>query len=145
LSIHFYNRGIKFRLKESRKVKELIIEVIRSRNKEPGDLNYIFTGTRYIKELNRKYLNHDYPTDVISFSYGENIFVSGDVYLGLNAVKNNSKIYKVKYENEILRVIIHGTLHLMGYNDYSEGQRRYMRGLENKWLKIAEKKYGIQI
>jgi len=145
LSIYFYSRRVKFSLKQSREIKRLIIEVIGSKKKKPGDLNYIFTGTLFIQKLNREYLNHDYPTDVISFSYGDNNTVSGDIYIGLNVVLKNSKIFKVKFENELIRVIIHGTLHLIGYNDYSEGQRRYMRGLENKWLKIAEKKYGIQI
>ncbi len=145
MSIYFYSRRVKFSLKQSREIKRLIIEVIGSKKKKPGDLNYIFTGTLFIQKLNREYLNHDYPTDVISFSYGDNNTVSGDIYIGLNVVLKNSKIFKVKFENELIRVIIHGTLHLIGYNDYSEGQRRYMRGLENKWLKIAEKKYGIQI
>ena len=145
MSIYFYSRRVKFRLKQSREIKRLIIEVIGSKKKKPGDLNYIFTGTLFIQKLNREYLNHDYPTDVISFSYGDNNTVSGDIYIGLNVVLKNSKIFKVKFENELIRVIIHGTLHLIGYNDYSEGQKRYMRGLENKWLKIAEKKYGIQI
>lgn len=145
MSINFYSRRVKFRLKQNRKIKRLIIEVIGSKKKKPGDLNYIFTGTLFIQKLNREYLNHDYPTDVISFSYGDNNTVSGDIYIGLNVVLKNSKIFKVKFENELIRVIIHGTLHLTGYNDYSEGQRRYMRGLENKWMKIAEKKYGIQI
>jgi probable rRNA maturation factor len=134
LSIRFYYDGVKYRLRESKRIKELLVEVIRENLKTPGDLKFIISDNESVLEINRKFLNHDYYTDVIAFDYSDKKRVNGEVYISIDTVRENSINYKVSLRNELLRVIIHATLHLCGFNDKDEGQRNIMRNEENKWL-----------
>lgn len=99
-----------------------------------GDLNYIFCDDEYLKEINSKYLNHDYYTDIVTFDYGENKVVSGDMFISVNRVKENSGLFKCDLHEEFLRVIVHGLLHLMGFVDSSDNERETMRRLENECI-----------
>ena len=89
--------------------------------------------------MNRDYLNHNYFTDVITFDYTDGIIVSGDVFISIDQVKKNAKIYKVDPDEELRRVMIHGVLHLLGFGDSSETEKKTMRKMENEalhlWLK----------
>ncbi|HOK25234.1 MAG TPA: rRNA maturation RNase YbeY [Bacteroidales bacterium] len=109
-------------------------EVIRNYNYIPGDLNYIITNNREIKELNKKFLKHNYATDVISFKYDEGNVINGEVYISIEKVKANARKYRVSVKNELERVLIHGTLHLCGFLDYNEKEREKMRSEENLWI-----------
>jgi probable rRNA maturation factor len=134
LSIKIYYDEVEYRLKKTRIVKNLIIEVIRSENKIPDDLNFIFTGDKDMMELNKEFLNSDYLTDVITFNYNEKSKIRGEIYMNVDAVRRNSIKYKVNLENEIIRVMIHGVLHLSGYDDRTEEEKERMRKVENQWL-----------
>ena len=101
----------------------------------PGDLNFIMTNDEGILEINREFLKHNNFTDVIAFGYGEEKLVTGEIYISLDTVKRNADNYKVSFRSEILRVMIHGTLHLCGYRDKSEDEKKKMRRKENHWLK----------
>jgi probable rRNA maturation factor len=127
-----------FRVKNWKKVKKLIEKVILEKEKIPGDLNFILTNDRTLKDINKTFLKHNYKTDVISFDYGNDDFVSNEIYISIERVKANAKNYKVSYDNELLRVMIHGALHLTGYNDQNEREKDGMKRLEEKWLKIYE-------
>jgi len=94
-------------------------------------------GDRDITHINVQYLNHDYPTDVISFRLNEGIKVEGELYIGVEEVKRNSVFFKTKFYDEIKRVIIHGALHLIGYEDDTIKKRNQMKELEDKFLKIS--------
>jgi rRNA maturation RNase YbeY len=94
--------------------------------KTPGDLCFVFTNDKTILELNRRFLNHDYFTDVISFSGSYNNVISGEIYISIDTVKRNSEIYKVGISEEVLRVMIHGVLHLCGYRDDNEEIKKDM-------------------
>jgi probable rRNA maturation factor len=136
LSIKIFYDEIDFRLKGWRKIKKIIEKVISDEKRISGDLIFILTNDTNIKNLNKKFLKHNYYTDVISFNYGDEKKVEGEIYISLDTVKINAINYEVSYNLELLRVIIHGVLHLCGYEDKSKKDRIKMRRKENFWMKI---------
>ena len=104
--------------------------------RKAGNLNYIFCNDERILEVNKEFLGHDYYTDIITFDYSEPDVVSGDMYISLDTVLTNSEKFHTSYEKELLRVIIHGVLHLCGINDKGRGERAVMEAAENRALDI---------
>ena len=96
--------------------------------------NYIFCDDNYLLNVNREFLQHDYLTDIITFNYCEGRTVSGDVFISLDRVKENSLLFSCAYIDEIVRVVMHGVLHLLGYDDHTEVDRANMRGMENYYI-----------
>jgi len=136
VKIYYYD--VKYRVRDWRKIKSLIIKVISENKYKPGDLNYIVTNDKEIQELNKKYLKHDYPTDVLSFRYSKGQIIDGEIFISIETVKRNSKIYKTTVKNELLRVIIHGTLHLCGFKDRKKAEKEIIRKAEDYWLKYIK-------
>lgn len=101
----------------------------------PGEINLIFTDNDEILRLNRKYLNHDYYTDIITFYYDNPEQLDGDIFISLDKVFENSNDYQTDFNNELLRVIFHGFLHLIGYDDQTSDQLATMREKEEFYLK----------
>ena len=134
MKIRIFYDDIIFRLPGSKNILKLIEKVIVKENKLSGDLNFIFTNDRKLIKINREFLNHDYYTDVIAFGYNENKKVEGEIYISVDTVKRNAGNYKVSLKNELIRVMIHGTLHLCGYSDNTEEKRAAMKNIEDKWL-----------
>lgn len=99
-----------------------------------GDISIIFVTDSYLLEMNQKYLNHDYYTDIITFDYCEMNIVSGDLFISVDRVRENADTFSVDLLTELHRVMIHGVLHLCGYKDKSDDEVRLMRELENKYL-----------
>ncbi len=118
----------------------MIVKVIRKEKKIPGDLNFIFTGDDEILKINREFLEHNYFTDVIAFGYGLGRRITGEIYISIDTVRSNSNNYKISLKEEVKRVIIHGTLHLCGYNDSTKLEKEEMRNLENYWLENWNKR-----
>ena len=104
-----------------------------------GNLNYIFCNDDRILEVNKEFLGHDYYTDIITFDYSEPGLVSGDMFISLDTVLSNSSKFHTSYEKELMRVIIHGVLHLCGINDKGPGEREIMEAAEDKALAMLEK------
>ena len=104
-----------------------------------GDINIIFCSDNYILDVNMKYLQHDYFTDIITFDYCEKKVLSGDLFISVDSVRENSVYYGTEFEDELNRVIVHGLLHLIGYDDHSEGDVKVMREKENYYLEMRKK------
>lgn len=138
MSIRIFYDDVDFRLKGWRKIQKLIERVISDEKKISGDLIFIFTNDTNLKKLNEKFLKHSYYTDVISFDYGNGDRINGEIYISIDTVKINSINYKVSYTSELIRVIIHGVLHLCGYDDKGNKKKSKMRRMESFWLKIYE-------
>ena len=119
-------------------VEENIEKLIENENRTLGDVNYILCSDPYLLEINRQYLKHDYYTDVISFDYCEDNVISGDIFISVDTVASNAKEYGVSFEKELARVMIHGVLHFVGYNDKADDEISVMRAKENQYLKLFE-------
>ncbi|MBR7028855.1 MAG: rRNA maturation RNase YbeY [Bacteroidaceae bacterium] len=119
-----------------RVVNKWIRAVAANYGKRVGELAYIFVDDNKILEVNRQYLNHDYFTDIITFDYTQGAVISGDLFISLDTVRSNSIEQGTAYDEELLRVIIHGVLHLCGINDKGPGERQIMEAAENKALAI---------
>jgi len=111
-----------------------INELIKSENYELGEITVVFCNDEYLLDLNRTYLNHDYYTDIITFDYSEEIIISGDLFVSIDRIIENSSSFDVSFNHELSRVIYHGVLHLCGYKDKSEEDIKAMRGKENYYL-----------
>jgi rRNA maturation RNase YbeY len=141
MAIYFTNYQNTYRLKNKRKISNWIKEVTSNYEKEIGNITIVFSNDSYILEINKQYLNHNYFTDIITFDYSHNRMIEGDIFISLDTVLDNSKKYKVSFNNELLRVIIHGILHLLGFKDKEELDKTVMRENENKCLEIFFTKY----
>lgn len=117
-------------------VNEWIKQVARNHNRVVGPLTYIFCSDDRIIEVNRQFLNHDYFTDIITFDYSSHKRISGDMFISLDTVKSNAELFQRAYNEEIMRVVIHGVLHLCGINDKGPGEREIMEAHENDALAI---------
>lgn len=135
-SILWTSDGVELPKLDYAKLEKWIGEVAQSHGRIVGDIAYIFCGDDKIIEVNRQFLNHDYYTDIITFDYSRGKLISGDMFISLDTVASNADGLGVDYENELMRVIIHGILHLCGINDKGPGEREIMEENENVALKM---------
>ncbi len=112
-----------------------IDEIINYNNYIIGDLSFILCSDDFLLKINQQYLEHDYYTDVITFDYSESNIISGDIFISIDRVKDNAISYEVNFNDELLRIIIHGVLHLLGYEDKTKEQKSIMTLKEDEGLK----------
>lgn len=138
--IEFAAQGVEMPEIDFRKISTWIEEVAASYSRRVGNLNYLFVNDEEILEANRQFVNHDYYTDIITFDYSRGDRISGDIMISLETVASNAGKFGVTYFCELLRVIIHGVLHLVGINDKGPGEREIMEAAENKALSLYHEK-----
>lgn len=136
MAIYFFNEDVDFKISYRLKCKSWIKNVAVRENKKVGNINIIFCSDSLILDINNKYLNHNYFTDVITFDYSKGNTINGEIYISTDTVFRNSVTYICSFEQEIYRVIVHGVLHLIGYNDSSEEEKDVMRNLEDLYLEL---------
>lgn len=120
-------------------IDEILKEVISLERKHLGHINYILCSDQYLLKINQEYLKHDYFTDVISFNYSEDEVISGDIFISIDRVKDNAQQFNVSFDNEFSRVLLHGVLHFIGYDDKSDEEEQIMRKKENEYLNFFNK------
>jgi probable rRNA maturation factor len=135
LNVKYYYKDTSFKLVEEENYSNLINSIINGEGYRRGEISIIFTSDKAILNLNKEFLKRAYSTDVIVFGNKFKNTVSGEVYLSIDRIKDNSKIYSEgDFDREMKRVIIHGILHLMGYEDKTDRERELMTNKENFYL-----------
>jgi len=125
-----------FKLDQPENVSAWLEELIQCEQLKVGEISYIFCDDEYLLEINRKYLNHSALTDVISFENNVGNLVSGDIYISIPRVQENSVLFETSFKDELHRVIEHGVLHFCGYADKKEEDKRIMREKEDYYLSL---------
>ena len=134
--ISYTTDGVEMPSFDTQRIENWIVSVARGFGKTVGAVTYIFCNDDKILEVNRKYINHDYYTDIITFDYSSPMRISGDVFISLDTVRSNAILLGKTYDNELMRVIIHGILHLCGVNDKGPGEREIMERHEDEALAL---------
>ena len=134
--ISYTTDGVEMPSFDTQRIENWIVSVARGFGKAVGAVTYIFCNDDKILEVNRKYINHDYYTDVITFDYSRPMRISGDVFISLDTVRSNAILLGKTYDNELMRVIIHGILHLCGVDDKGPGEREIVARDEDEALAL---------
>ena len=129
--IQYIAEGVKLPLIEKSKINRWIKETAAGYNRKVGEITYIFCSDEKMLEINKQYLEHDYYTDIITFDYSEGVVISGDIFISVDTVRTNAADFKVTFENELKRILIHGILHLCGQDDKTPELRLKMTENEN--------------
>ena len=134
--IYFNDLDSSCRVKNRKKVKSWLSDVISSGGKKLGDVSVILCSDDYLLEVNNQDLNHNYYTDIITFDYTEKDVVGGDLFISYDRVKENAKQERVLIQHELRRVMVHGVLHLLGLKDKTKAEAKTMRAAEDVALKM---------
>ena len=134
--IRYFCEDIRFTYKNKLANNRWLKMVAGSEIRKIGDINVIFCSDNYILDVNMKYLQHDYFTDIITFDYCEGKVLSADLFISVDSVRENSIEFGTDFEEELHRVIVHGVLHLIGYDDHTEEDKKVMRQKENYYLQM---------
>ena len=136
MAILYETIDVSFPKIKRRETTHWIKRVIAHHHKKQGDITYIFCSDAEILRINNTYLNHDYYTDIITFDYSESDKISGDLFISLQTVKTNSEKFKTDYIEELKRVMIHGILHLCGFEDKTSVGKKIIRAKEDEALEL---------
>lgn len=116
------------------KVNRWLNKVVLNEGKSLMSVGIVFCSDEYLLDINKRFLKHDFYTDIVTFDYTEGLNIIGELYVSLDRVRDNAGVLGVEYKNELLRVMVHGVLHLCGYHDKSEKEVKVMRGKEDYYL-----------
>ena len=137
-AINFFSEDINFKISYPEKIEAWIQTIIKDENHILNQINYIFCSDSYLLKINQEYLNHDTLTDIITFPYASSPFVQSDIFISIERVKENADLFKTTFDQELLRVIIHGVLHLCGYADKDKESQSLMHAKENEALVLFD-------
>ena len=135
-SIQFFSEEIDFTVSRKAVLREWIQTIADQEGATLTELNVIFCSDDYLLNLNQKYLDRDYLTDVITFDQSDSDSIQGDIYISVPRVQENANIYQKNFSEELARVIIHGVLHLLGYRDHTDKEKAAMRKKEEASLSL---------
>lgn len=143
--IRYFTEDTTFSLKGKRLISKWLKQVAGQRGYRMGELNYIFCSDPYLLAINQQFLDHDYETDIITFDNSDDYLletghkgVSADIYISVDTVRANGEIYGEGFDRELHRVIVHGLLHLIGFDDVTVWKQQRMRAAENRALKLLD-------
>ena len=135
--MNFFNENIIYKIPKKDKLRKWLFNAIEKEGKVTGDLNFILCDDEFLSKLNYKYLRHKRLTDILTFGYNnETGLINGDIFISLPRVRENATIFKQSLEDELHRVMIHGILHLVGYNDKTQNDKIEMKDKENFYLEL---------
>ena len=134
MAVRFFSDGVSFQPEGKRKISHWLKQVIAEEGKKTGLLQYVFVSDEIILDINKKYLQHHDYTDIITFDDSIGNTISGEMYVSIDTILSNAKDYQVDFCNELLRVMVHGLLHLCGYKDATAQEQQEMRAAEDKYL-----------
>ncbi|MBT8255597.1 MAG: rRNA maturation RNase YbeY [Bacteroidia bacterium] len=135
--IDFFSEN-NFKLSEPEQVKNWIGEIIVGEGKQEGEISFVFCSDEYLLDLNRRFLDHDTLTDILSFDNSIGNEIHGEIYISTERVKENAADFDCKFNEEILRVMAHGILHFCGYNDKTDSEKQLMRAKEDRALSLVK-------
>ena len=133
-----FNYELDFKLNYEIEISNWISSVISSEEFKQGEINYIFCDDDYLHKLNVEFLRHDSLTDIISFDYTVGKELHGDIFISVDRVKENANKFKVTFDEELNRVMVHGILHFCGFKDKSVDEKKLMREKENEYLSMLK-------
>ena len=136
-----YHYQTDFELERPKEYTEWIIKCIHKLGGKPGPINFIYCSDDDLLKVNQEYLDHDFYTDIITFQYEAAPVISGDIYISVDRVLDNAKTFKEKFQREMKRVMIHGVLHLLGYQDKTEEEKIEMRSKETEMMGMFHVKH----
>ncbi len=137
--IHFFEEDTSYKLKQKAKVREWIKYTIKNEGKTLRELNFIFCSDPYLLQINQQYLNHDTYTDIITFDNSDSqTELNGDIFISIDRIKENAAKFITSETDELHRVMVHGTLHLLGYADKSKNEKLLMTQKEDEYLKLRQ-------
>ena len=134
--IDFNFEDVEFDLPDKNTLTDWIKLAVESEGKILGDITYVFCSDEYLWNMNKQYLNHDYYTDIITFDYCEGKKLSGDLFISIDSVRENAVEYGVEFDDELHRVMVHGLLHLIGYDDHTPEEEKTIHEKEDYYLKL---------
>ena len=134
-----FNFQYPFRFVKRTQYRLWIRETVQSKSKKIGDVNYIFCDDEYLLSINQQYLQHDTYTDIITFDYCEEDILNGDIFISIERVRENAQKFEVSFQEELVRVMAHGILHLCGYKDKKKSEAEEMRKQEKWAMDLYEK------
>ena len=140
--IRYFSEDIKFDFTGKMANNRWLRFVAAAEAKRTGDVNIIFCSDPYILDVNINYLGHDYYTDIITFDYVEGDVLSGDLFISIDSVRENASFYGAEFSVELRRVMVHGLLHLIGYDDHTPEEQKEMRSKEDYYLSLRESVIG---
>ena len=146
--VRYYNDSTTYRLREKRKVAAWLKMVAEQEGYTLGDVTYIFCSSEVHRKMNIDFIGHDYFTDIITFDYSDRKgtrVVSGDIFIDVETVADNARIYGATAREEMLRVVVHGVLHLCGQKDKSPRAEKQMHRKEDKYLALYKQMFAPEL
>lgn len=137
-NINFFSEEIEFSIEKEKEISKWLNEISLENKRTISNINYIFCNDEYLLEINKEHLNHDYYTDIITFDLSESDEIESDIFISIERVKENSTNQNTSFTKELQRVLVHGLLHLIGFDDKNIEQKKIMREKEDSCLSLLK-------